>query len=1295
MIGPNGDNIDTYVLLDEGSTITLINEKLARDLNTRGLKISLALKGINDKGVITYNSEKVNFSVEGIFGRFEIKGAVTVKNLQLPSQTITHQLVSQLQKLEKGVKIKPYYNAIVKVLIGQDNLKLIATRELKEIKNSNIAISRSLLGWSVHGLVSQISRSMHKVLNVKEMPLMSATTRGDESYSEETRLDNLIKHYFEIESMGIDTNMKLKSEHDHALKILNETSRCLGKHWETGLLWKEKDAPNLNSYLTAKKRLFSLEQRLDRDPNFASLYYREIKRFLDHGYAVKVDESMERSRIWYLPHFGVYNINKPDKIRFVFDAAARTSGVSLNDQLESGPDLLQSLVGIMLRFRQYVVAFIADIKDMFLRVKVIEKDRGAQRFLWRGKNREKEPEIYEMASLIFGAKSSPCNAIFVKNKNAERFSKSNPDASLSVIRNSYMDDYLASRKTEHEAEKLINDVIKINAEANFEMYGWASNAPQVLKNISNVKNSVNEQEMRLCDRGGERVLGLHWDTQTDELKFNVKFSKIPKEILNGEKKPTKREFLQVIMSVFDPLGLISPFTLKSKIIMQEIWRSGIGWDDKLREEEYVGWLEWVAKLNVIKECRVPRCYMTNAQQAKAQLHVFSDASLTAYATAAYLRFEYEDGSTRVTLIMSKSRVAPLKPLSVPRLELQAALLGARLAKFIENEIEIDINERFLWSDSSTVLHWINSEPRVRQVFVANRLGEIGELTRNSEWRWVPTAQNPADDATRFLNDALKLNSRWFNRPDFLKQPESEWPKGKFLSAEEKSSIDKLEMRKIYIYSISAKITDLPFTTRLLGWRGLLVYARRIRAASKRWRHVVDMGTPIQVVKESENYWYRVIQSDCFQTEMSELKKGKDVAKSSKIANLSPFLDQNQILRANGRVNLVNENFENQPIILDSNHYATRLLISEYHRKYYHSSNNTVLNELRQKYYILGLRNTLRSISCKCLVCRLRRGKPKNPLMANLPEGRMAIRQRPFSHCGIDYFGPMYVKIGRRREKRWGVLFTCLTTRAIHIELAHSLNTSSAIMSIQRLAARRGVPLVMYSDNGTNFQGASKELKEEIETIDNDGINDFMLKKGIEWRFNPPDAPHMGGAWERMIRSVKVALNATLCEQAPSEEVLNTLLVEIEHSVNSRPLTHVSLDPRDKEAVTPNHILIGTSSGEVQLGRYDAKYISPQKQYRLSQHYADCFWKRWLREYLPSLIPRKKWLEKQTPLQVNDIVLIVDLDSPRNYWRKGVILKVFPGKDGQVRAAEVSTPQGTLVRPTHKLILLWGSKEVQN
>jgi len=251
------------------------------------------------------------------------------------------------------------------------------------------------------------------------------------------------------------------------------------------------------------------------------------------------------------------------------------------------------------------------------------------------------------------------------------------------------------------------------------------------------------------------------------------------------------------------------------------------------------------------------------------------------------------------------------------------------------------------------------------------------------------------------------------------------------------------------------------------------------------------------------------------------------------------------------------------------------------------------------------------------------------------------------------------------------------------------------MALQRLAARRGAPLVVYSDNGTNFRGASRELKEEILKIDEKKLKDLALARQIGWQFNPPDAPFMGGAWERLVQSVKTALSVTLYDHAVSEEVLHTILVEIEHSINSRPLTHVSLDLRDDEALTPNHFLIGTSSGSIQLGVYDIKDLCLKKQWKLAQNYIELVWRRWLREYLPGLIPRQKWTEREEPLQIGDIVMIVDLQAPRNVWRKGRVIKVTPAKDQQVRRAHVQTPHGIFDRPTRKLIKLLGVEEVRN
>ncbi|XP_058798326.1 uncharacterized protein LOC131668288 [Phymastichus coffea] len=582
---------------------------------------------------------------------------------------------------------------------------------------------------------------------------------------------------------------------------------------------------------------------------------------LEKGYAKQIDKNTERSRIWYVPIFGIYNINKPNKVRVVFDCAAKTNGISLNDQLDAGPDLLRPLPGILIRFRQYAVAIKSDISDMFLRVKIIEHDK-AIRYLYRGRDRHREPDEFECTCLIFGAASSPTSAIFIKNKNAQRYAKSKPLAVQGIIDDSYMDDLISSQKSDSTAVEFIQGVIKINSEAGFQMHGWASNKSEVINKALNIEDSPKSGQTSLGKTENERVLGMYWDTETDELKFNVKLAKIPIQILRGQRIPTKREVLSVIMSIYDPLGLIAPFTLKSKVLMQANHRSGIHWDDKLREEEYTSWLIWLSETEKIKHCKINRCYTPSGTNEEAQLHVFCDASMIAFAAAAYLRFEKHDGKAHVALVMTKNRTASLKRETIPRLELQAALLGARLANFLKNELRIKITRRVFCSDSSTVIQWIRSEPREHNIFVANRLGEIAELTQSSEWKWVPTADNPADDATRLENDALRLNSRWFNGPSFLSQNEKTWP------------------------------------------------------------------------------------AESFPEELQKLKHGESINKQSKIAILNPYVDKNQILRASGRVTLLLGDFNNEPIILNGKHSAVKNLITHFHRKYYHSSSNTVINELR-------------------------------------------------------------------------------------------------------------------------------------------------------------------------------------------------------------------------------------------------------------------------------------------------------------------------------------------------------------
>ncbi|XP_058827973.1 uncharacterized protein LOC131687900 [Topomyia yanbarensis] len=329
----------------------------------------------------------------------------------------------------------------------------------------------------------------------------------------------------------------------------------------------------------------------------------------------------------------------------------------------------------------------------------------------------------------------------------------------------------------------------------------------------------------------------------------------------------------------------------------------------------------------------------------------------------------------------------------------------------------------------------------------------------------------------------------------------------------------------------------------------------------------------------------------------------------------------------------------------------------------------------------------RKLQGNCQRCKLERAAPCATAMGDLPAARLAAFTRPFAYVGIDYFGPMTVSLGRRMEKRWGVLITCLTVRAIHIELAYSLSTDSCIMAPRCFMARCGVPVEIHSERGTNFQGASKELTNELQKINKEKLIAEIVSPNTAWKFIPPASPHMGGAWERMIRTVKNNLQQMKLPTLPTDEVLRNALVEIENTINSRPLTHIPLDDENASVLTPNHFLLGSSDGLKPLALFDDTSTVLKRSWQMSQTMANIFWHRWLADYLPTLTRRTKWFNLVKPIAVGDMVIIVDSKSPRNSWPKGRVIAVSYSKDGQVRRATVQTVNGIYERPAVKLAVL--------
>ncbi len=308
-------------------------------------------------------------------------------------------------------------------------------------------------------------------------------------------------------------------------------------------------------------------------------------------------------------------------------------------------------------------------------------------------------------------------------------------------------------------------------------------------------------------------------------------------------------------------------------------------------------------------------------------------------------------------------------------------------------------------------------------------------------------------------------------------------------------------------------------------------------------------------------------------------------------------------------------------------------------------------------------------------------------MSDLPVERVLPDLPPFTNVGVDYFGPVEIRKGRSTVKRYGVIFTCMASRAVHLEMAYSLNTDSCINAIRRFLCRRGQVVQLRSDNGTNFVGAERALREAVAALDHTKIQHALLSKGLKWVFNPPAGPHVGGIWERLIRLVKKVLYSTVRQQSMDDESFQTLLCEIEAILNGRPITKSSDDVNDLEALTPNHILLLKSKPLMTPGLFNERDLYIRKRWRQVQYLSGLFWKRWVREYLPLLQERQKWVRPRRSFTVGDIVVVMDPVAPRGSWLLGRIIKTYPDKGGFVRSVQLKTKTGQLDRPVSKICLL--------
>ncbi|XP_075150976.1 uncharacterized protein LOC142225089 [Haematobia irritans] len=1264
-------------LIDSGSQGTFISERLFNTLRLPFQRTSATISGLNDSVSAAVHKE-CSFRLSSMVrDDFEIStSALVVPHLSgsLPSVTFDPNALLNMPRITLADP-RFYESSRIDLLIGGDLLPVIMLSGVRQQICGSLLAQETVFGWILTGPIPFESKtSIPKVV----------------SYYCEISLDKEISRFWEVEDLPQKTFF---SQADKICENLyaSTTTRNKDGRYVVSLPFKEEFLQDMNlgqSRNIAMAQFIRNEARLLRDPSFKSEYddVLEEYRLLHHMSEVPCPNGLNNPVHYYLPHHAVVRPESTTtKVRVVFNASSPSSdGRSLNDILYTGPVLQKDLVVLILRWRFFRYVFNGDITKMYRQILVKPEHRTFQRILHR---RDPKGKIidYQLDTVTFGVNCAPYLAIRTIMQLADDVQSCYPLAS-DILRNSmYVDDALAGGHSIATAVECRNQLIEALQSAGFSMKKWTSNSKRILSDLPK-DQLLNEDFLEFDDRSTAKTLGVRWNASSDLFYFSV-------SPISDDGLYTKRRVLSHIAKLFDPAGWLAPTIVIAKIIMQSIWAEGTKWDENISPQSLCNWRKFLEAYSSINSIAVPR-WLDYSPGCEVQFHGFSDASEKAYAAALYVRIKGKT-STSVHLICCKTKVAPLKTLSIPRLELCGATLLTEMIDHIIPQLRIHDYTIFCWTDSTIVLSWLAKPPCFWSTFVANRVSKITQVVNPSNWFHVRSENNPADLASRgvYPND-LHNNQLWWHGPPWLANPEYTWPRLDDMTHE---SID-LERKYIKVHfsyysdfeDVLDRFSSFPKSVRVVAYMYRFFYNTHPKYRSNFTKQSSNISSA-EILQVQKNILI-MTQKAYFPNEYLALSAKKGISSSSPILSLNPFIDEEGIMRVCGRLAsspALSYN-ERHPSILPYNCQLSRLLVRFTHEISIHGGNQLVHRLLRLQFWIIKVKNLIKTTINKCKACILYKQRCQRQMMSALPPERSEL-SRPFTHTGLDFTGPFDLKNfsgrGCRVTKGYVCVFICFATKAIHLEATTDLSTNTFLAAFSRFVSRRGCPLHLHSDNGTNFVGASKILAREFLLASQQAIETNYGVHNITWHFIPPGAPHMGGLWEAGVKSFKSHFRKVAGNTKHTFEEFQTLLSKIESCLNSRPLCPISQDPSDLSALTPGHFLIGTPI----LAPIDPKIEdSPihlvnrwQKLKIIHQHF--CI--RWKDEYLKELHKRHKWKSPTESIKEGTMVVVKDENLPPNCWRMGRVSKVHPGSDGRVRVVDVTTAKGPITRPITKLVVL--------
>lgn len=1252
-------------LLDNGSQDNFVTKRLVQFLGLKPRHTSLVFSGLGQA-----EAPRPIGQVQFSFGsKYDATLSMNVNAVVFPE--ITHNLPSKQLTVPKELVedlelADPSYGtpSTIDMLLSASTFAALTLPSIKK-QSATIAL-QTRLGWVLYGEaattdVQQTKSCFHVMV---EDPVSAA-----------------LQKFWQLEEIAVE---KTQSADDVLCEQIYAQTHRRNADGRYCVTLPFKNTPALGpSRDRAVTRFMQIERKLLRDDKLRAEYSKCIHEYLTLGHMHRIDTTEEQHRVslpngqiihqaYYLPHHAVVKTDSTTtKLRVVFDASSKTVyGPSLNETLLVGPVIQDTLFNLLLRWRTYCVVIKADIEKMYRQIMVDEKHQPYQRILWRDSPHEAIQD-YQLRTVTFGTAAAPYLAIKTLHQLATDEMQQHPIGSRTIKHDFYVDDLLSGADTVDTAIEKQQQVISVLQSGGFQIRKWSSNHHQVTEHMDDAAKE-------LCSDSAStlKTLGIMWSPKFD--KLSIKVTSTPSPVT------TKRQLLSEVSKLFDPLGWIAPAIIKIKILMQKLWLAGLEWDEPLPSPIMNGWIEFQTQLPSIELIRIDR-WIRTLPQNPIEIHGFSDASEKAYAAAVYVRVKINDRNWAIHLIAAKTRVAPVKQITVPRLELCAAALLAKLLVSIAPSF--DKAPMFAWTDSEIVLAWLQGHPHKWTTFVGNRIAQIHETVDATAWRHVPTKDNPADCASRGISpNELLYHPLWWHGPPWLAKDADNWPK----KQRKEINDTTMEMRKVQVFLIAPENDTL---TQILDKYTPLSKAVRIVVYLRRWR--TRHKSPALAVAElthARNVLIKHVQQLHFYDEFVNLSKKLPICNKSKLLTLNPFIDEENMIRVGGRLHHADLPFHvKHPLIMPKSSRLTELIIAEAHAQTLHGGVALTLAHLRNIYWILDGRRVVRQYIHKCNNCHKFTNPCLNQLMGNLPKPRVTM-SNPFQHTGLDYAGPVAIRMRRGPGKPitfkgYICLFVCLATKAIHLELVGDMSTATFLAAFNRFTSRRGLPSDMYSDNGTYFVRAAHDIDCDMEKIIKSNCQEagkIASQTATQWHFIPPAAPHFGGLWEAGIKSTKYHLKRHLGDGHLTYEEMATVLCQIESCLNSRPLCPISNDPNDFEILTPGHFLVGRPL----LARPQPSVleIPPNRleQWQRIYQTTERFWSQWRNEYLSRLQQRPKWLAEQVNMQKGELVLIKDDDAPPTQWRLARIIDTHPGADGLTRVVTVRTPTTTLKRPIVKL-----------